>query len=98
MGTYLRRKGASEYLLYKHGVPRATNTLAKLAVIGGGPLYCLAGRIPLYSTDDLDSWVAALLSPPMRSTSGARMRSTSDTLAKTPPGDTPPIPAPTVNR
>jgi hypothetical protein len=65
----LRRKAASDYLRETHGVPRAPATLAKLAVIGGGPIFRRAGRVPLYSTDDLDLWVASILSPPMRSTS-----------------------------
>jgi hypothetical protein len=48
---------------------RAPNTLAKLAVIGGGPIFRRIGRVPLYLTDDLDEWVASKLSPPMGSTS-----------------------------
>jgi hypothetical protein len=53
------------------GVKRAPATLAKYAVIGGGPIFRRAGRIPLYSTADLDNWVAENLSAPMRSTSEA---------------------------
>lgn len=64
-----RRKAASEYLFEKWGVHRAPATLAKLAVTGGGPMFRRDGRVPLYSTDDLDNWVASRLSPPMRSTS-----------------------------
>jgi hypothetical protein len=52
-------------------VRRAPSTLAKLAVIGGGPIFRRAGRVPLYSTYDLDKWVASKLSAPMRSTSDA---------------------------
>jgi hypothetical protein len=65
----LRRKGASQYLEEKHGIVRAPSTLAKLAVIGGGPPFRRDGRIPLYSTDDLDKWARSRLSAPMRSTS-----------------------------
>jgi hypothetical protein len=65
----LRRKTASEYLLETHGLDRAPSTLAKLAVIGGGPIFRRIGRVPLYATDDLDKWVASKLSAPMRSTS-----------------------------
>jgi hypothetical protein len=64
----LRRTAASDYLK-ELGLDRAPATLAKLAVIGGGPVFRRAGRVPLYSTDDLDSWVASKLSAPMRSTS-----------------------------
>jgi hypothetical protein len=65
----LRRKAASDYLREIHGLERAPSTLAKLAVIGGGPVFRRAGRIPLYSPDDLDCWAESLLSAPMRSTS-----------------------------
>jgi hypothetical protein len=65
----LRRKEASKYLKETWGLDRAPSTLAKLAVIGGGPIFRRAGRFPLYSTDDLDEFATSLLSPPMRSTS-----------------------------
>jgi hypothetical protein len=65
----LRRKAASDYLREAHGLERAPSTLAKLAVIGGGPIFRRAGRIPLYSPEDLDAWAESLLSLPMRSTS-----------------------------
>jgi hypothetical protein len=67
----LRRKAASDYLRETHGLERASSTLAKLAVIGGGPIFRRAGRIPLYSPEDLDAWAESLLSAPMRSTSEA---------------------------
>ena len=69
----LRRKAASDYLRETHGLERAPSTLAKLAVIGGGPVFRRAGRIPLYSPEDLDCWAASLLSAPMRSTSEAAL-------------------------
>jgi hypothetical protein len=65
----LRRKAASKYLDDVHGIPCAPSTLAKLACIGGGPVFRRAGRIPLYSTDHLDDYAASRLSGPMRSTS-----------------------------
>ena len=70
---FLRRKTASQYLEETWGVSRAPSTLAKCAVIGGGPTFRRAGRVPLYSRDDLDDWVASKLS--------AKMRSTSDTAS-----------------
>ena len=39
----LRRKAASDYLRETHGLERAPSTLAKLAVIGGGPTFRRAG-------------------------------------------------------
>ena len=68
----LRRNDASCYLLDQHGIQRAPSTLAKLAVIGGGPKFYLAGRIPLYPTDELDIWAASILSPLKSSTSDTR--------------------------
>lgn len=64
-----RRKAASAYLLEKHGVSRKPSTLAKLAVIGGGPVMIYDGNIPLYPEDGLDAYADAVLSPPVRSTS-----------------------------
>jgi len=65
----LRRADASRYLREKHGVETAPQTLAKLAVSGGGPEYDLWGRIPYYPVEKLDEWVLSRLS---------RRRSTSD--------------------
>ncbi len=68
----LRRNEASNYLYETHGIRRAVGTLAKLAVVGGGPRFRVAGRTPLYSADDLDAWADSILSPPVRSTSELR--------------------------
>ena len=65
----LRRTAASTYLRDTHGLDRAPSTLAKLAVIGGGPPFRRMNRVPLYSADDLDRWDASKLTPSMRSTS-----------------------------
>jgi hypothetical protein len=70
--TYLRRRAAAEYLRERRGVPCSEKTLAKLACIGGGPIYRLFGRIPLYSIADLDAYAEAKLSKPVRSTSEYR--------------------------
>jgi hypothetical protein len=65
---YLRRRAASDHLR-SQGLPVAAATLAKLAVVGGGPAIQYFGRIPLYSIDELERWVAERLSAPRRSTS-----------------------------
>jgi len=65
----LRRTEAAQHIHDKWGYPCSPRTLAKYAVIGGGPPFRKAGRYPLYHPDDLDEWVASKLSPPMRSTS-----------------------------
>jgi hypothetical protein len=67
--TFLRRKEASAYLRRTFGLERAPSTLAKLAVVGGGPPFQVLNRVPLYTTADLDRWVASRLSPRMESTS-----------------------------
>jgi len=67
--TRLRRREASAYLDEVHGVPVAANTLAKMAVIGGGPPFHLFGRFPLYEVDDLDAWVQRRLGRALCSTS-----------------------------
>lgn len=65
----LRRKEASEYLLQKHGIRRSPATLASLATRGGGPQFHLAGTIPLYDIEFLDTYARELLGKPVRTTS-----------------------------
>jgi hypothetical protein len=65
---YLRRKQAAEYLRSKFG-HGAERTLAKLASLGGGPIYRKFGRIVVYEAADLDAWALGRLSKPLRSTS-----------------------------
>jgi hypothetical protein len=68
----LRRTEAVIHLFEKHGIRRTVGTLAKLAVVGGGPRFRVAGRTPLYSTDDLDTWAESIISPLVSSTSELR--------------------------
>jgi hypothetical protein len=65
----LRRAEAAEYLRQAHGVRLAAQTLAKLAVLGGGPPYFLDGRYPAYPIVDLDKFAIARLGRLRRSTS-----------------------------
>ena len=67
-----RRAAASAYLRERWGVERAPGTLAKLAVVGGGPRFRKAGRIPLYAPADLDAWASGLLGEAVASTSELR--------------------------
>gem|GEM_PF-643899 len=68
---FLRRTEAAAYLKerYGHGSPR---TLAKLATLGGGPVFRRRGRIPLYTVEDLDQWALEGMSAPVKSTSELR--------------------------
>ena len=68
----LRRKYAAKYVEEVHGQPCSPKTLAKFAVVGGGPAYRKAGKFPLYEPDDLDEWALAKLSPKVRSSSEFR--------------------------
>jgi hypothetical protein len=52
-----------------HWFPCSPKTLAKLAVIGGGPSFRKAGRVPLYSEASVDGWAAGKIGPLVNSTS-----------------------------
>jgi hypothetical protein len=65
----LRRAEAAKYVHEKWGYPCSPRTLAKYAVVGGGPRFRKAGRFPLYHRDDLDGWVNGKLSVLVTSTS-----------------------------
>jgi len=65
----LRRNEAAAYVRREWNLPCSPKTLAKFAVSGGGPLYRLAGRFPMYEIPDLDEWCRSRLGPKRRSTS-----------------------------
>jgi hypothetical protein len=65
----LRRAEAAQQIHDKWGYPCSPKTLAKYAVVGGGPRFRKAGRYPLYHPDDLDAWIRGKLSDPVTSTS-----------------------------
>jgi hypothetical protein len=68
----VRRTEAAAYIQEKHGIPCAPKTLAKYAVMGGGPTFRKAGKVPLYELSDLDAWAESKLSKPVRSTAELR--------------------------
>jgi hypothetical protein len=72
---FLSRREAPRYLKDDWGITRAASTLARLASVGGGPVYKKFGRAVVYDIADLDAWVEARISAPMRSTSDATGRS-----------------------
>lgn len=65
---YLSRAQAADYLTAR-GFKTAKQTLAKLAVVGGGPMYQTFGSRVVYSPAELDTWANMRLSQPRRSTS-----------------------------
>jgi hypothetical protein len=67
--NYLRRADAARYIREAHGIPCAPTTLAKYAVLGGGPAFRKAGKFPIYSRDELDAWAEKRLGKLVRSTS-----------------------------
>ena len=68
---FLRRAQAAAYLKSTYGFG-AAKTLAKLATVGGGPVYSLAGRFPIYTQSNLDKWALSRISAPASSTSEHR--------------------------
>jgi hypothetical protein len=66
---YLRRVEAARYIRDTWGIPCSPKTLAKLAVVGGGPLFRKCGPYPLHQICDLDAWCSARVGPKQRSTS-----------------------------
>ena len=68
---FLRRADAAAYVSERYGFPCSRQWLAKLAVVGGGPVFRKAGRYPIYQPVDLDRWAKARIGPALRSTSDA---------------------------
>jgi hypothetical protein len=69
---HLRRFKAARYIEDTYSVPCSPKTLAKLACVGGGPPFRLAGRFPLYPVSGLDAWAQSKIGPLVRSTSEVR--------------------------
>jgi hypothetical protein len=65
----LRRQEAAAYLREQHNIRTSAATLAKYAVVGGGPAFRKDGRFPLYSEEDLEAWAQKRLSKRVFSTS-----------------------------
>ena len=65
---YLRRAEAARYLQERYGA-YTVQTLAKLACVGGGPVYRKMGAYPVYRPADLDAWAEARMSAPVASSS-----------------------------
>jgi hypothetical protein len=70
LAEFLTRDRAAEYLRSK-GIPCQKAYLAKLATVGGGPVFRRLGSRTLYQAQDLDDWIMRRLSDPISSTSEA---------------------------
>jgi hypothetical protein len=66
---YFRRAEACDYIEAHYGVRYAIATLAKLAVVGGGPAFIKIGSRPVYTREDLDAWMRSRMSGKKRHTS-----------------------------
>jgi hypothetical protein len=62
MPRYFRRAAAATHIRKRWGIACSQAYLAKLAVLGGGPEFHLAGRFPLYAPEALDAWAASKIS------------------------------------
>lgn len=72
MGTEIDRRHArreAAKFLTDRGYKVAAATLAKLASVGGGPIFESFGRRPLYREDDLLRWAMDRTTGPRKSTS-----------------------------
>ena len=65
---FLNREKSAAYVRGK-GLPCTKATLAKLACLGGGPIFRKFGRNVVHTPRDLDTWITARLSGPKTSTS-----------------------------
>jgi hypothetical protein len=63
----MTRIEAARYIT-DHWFPCSPKTLAKLAVVGGGPEFRKAGRMPLYSIAACDRYSRSKIGPVLRST------------------------------
>lgn len=65
---FLRRRLAGQYLKANYGFGSPA-WLAKLATVGGGPVFRKAGKTVLYRPADLDTWALARIGRAQTSTS-----------------------------
>ena len=63
----MTRAEAARYIT-DHWFPCSPKTLAKVAVVGGGPCFRKVGRAPLYSEASCDTWAEGKIGPLVRST------------------------------
>lgn len=62
----MTRDEAAAYIRQRHKLRCTSGYLAKLACIGGGPIFRrLDGRWAVYDEADLDAWALTRLSPPI---------------------------------
>lgn len=62
----LRRNEAAHYVRRRWNVPCSPATLAKLASVGGGPVFCRINNYwPAYAEKDLDIWAQSRISGPL---------------------------------
>jgi hypothetical protein len=65
---FLTRKQSADFLT-EQGLPVTSNTLQKLATVGGGPEYSIFGNRAVYAPENLLGWAEAKLTKSRKSTS-----------------------------
>jgi hypothetical protein len=74
-GRVIPRREAPDYLERNWGFRISEGTLAKMAGDGSGPQFrVIGGKYIVYETTELDRWILATLSEPVRSTADARAK------------------------
>jgi hypothetical protein len=73
---YLNRTKAAQLIRDRFGIRCQPQTLAKLASIGGGPIFHKAGSQALYTEADLIIWAQTRISGPRASTSAPMIEQT----------------------
>ncbi len=63
MAKFFDTHGAVAYLREEHGVARTEPTLRRYRVQGLGPQFSKMGNSVIYSSDEIDEWVAARKTP-----------------------------------
>jgi hypothetical protein len=68
---YIERREWPPYLRERWGLRYSASTFQKMATVGGGPRYAIAGNRAVSTHAWLDEWAEAKVSAPRRSTSEA---------------------------
>jgi hypothetical protein len=68
---FLNRQRAAEYIEATWGLPCSPRTLAKLASVGGGPMFHKALGVAVYEPQSLDIWAQSKISSPLARASDA---------------------------
>lgn len=77
MATYMSRSAARDYLHDEHGVVLGESALENKASSGTGPAFSKINGRALYKRSDLDAWVSAEATKPVKRRADAVRRTVS---------------------